>query len=173
MINLTKNFDQETYSEFQKIAHQLLLHCELLVNEKRYALTEIEFYWNTQIHPDGSVYNRIHTGNLKAGKIFVHYSGIDISLDNDFGIGGILIRGIYSIGEGIGYNGPLVCAMKLLSGILDINGTRASIHLVEKPTPLTIKIENTIRKGIGENGKKMGFDKKLYRFVIKYPKGEL
>ncbi|PZP49552.1 MAG: hypothetical protein DI598_07535 [Pseudopedobacter saltans] len=169
---LTQNFDIRTDEKFSNIAEFLLTKVELDVNDKRYALTEIEFYWKSDRHQDASVYDRKHTGKLKPGQIFVHYAGVDISLDNEYGIGGILIRGIYSLAENKSYNGPMVCAMKLLSGILDVHGTFATLKLVERETPLVVEINNTSRIGIGKNGITSGYHEKLYRFLIRYPKNK-
>lgn len=175
---LSSNFDLNTSEKFYEIA-EIILNQSLLVVGNAYRITDIEFYWMGKEHKDGSTYNRKHTEKLPTGSLFIHYSGVDIALDNECGYGGILIRGLLDINTHQMYSGPLVCSMKLLSGHIVLNGTGLSAQL--KTFKLDkIEIYQGPRKGIGENGHEGGFHERPYRFYFKpgeirkvYPKNKI
>ncbi len=157
----------ETESEFEKIAQKLFDDYEIQTHNAMYRLTEIEFYWNSSNHIDNSTYKRNHV-DPKSGDWFFHYSGVDIALKNEKtgGYGGILIRSIYDIEKKTTIKGPMVCAMKLFS---ETNAFSQSIktqiisHAFSKST-----IIKKPRIGLGKNAKENGADKLNYAFLI-YP----
>lgn len=169
MINLqVGNFNENTDKQFYEIAHQLLNKSVLKINNKRFLFTDIEFYWHSDNHPDVSTYKRIHTKeDLKSGDIFFHYSGFDICLDNDFGRGGILVRGIFSIEEEKHYIGPLVCAMKVFSAQMNISGSLIDFRIETLAESSNKTIHKTIRKNLGKNATIGDYHLKEYRFFIK------
>lgn len=118
--------------KFQDLASILLHNVVILKGNKKYKLTDIEFYFYCSTHQDIITYPR----NSKAGEWFFHSSGVDLSfesnvpmrekastgklvpcLTSDSAFGGILIRGIKHIGcfsdhqeEKYKLNGPMkVC----------------------------------------------------------------
>jgi hypothetical protein len=93
--------------EFSKIADILLQKVKIQKGDKKYLITEIEFYWYTNAHRDIITYPR----KCPAGMWYFHSSGVDISfeshvtlptdgddkrpiLDENARFGGILIRSI-------------------------------------------------------------------------------
>lgn len=118
--------------KFQNLASILLHNVVIQKGNKKYRLTDIEFYFYCPTHQDIITYPR----NSKAGEWFFHSSGVDLSfesnvpmrekastgklvpcLTSDSAFGGILIRGIKHIGcfsdhqeEKYKLNGPMkVC----------------------------------------------------------------
>ena len=98
--------------KFQHLASILLHNVVILKGNKKYKLTDIEFYFYCSTHQDIITYPR----NSKAGEWFFHSSGVDLSfesnvpmrekastgklmpcLTSDSAFGGILIRGIKHI----------------------------------------------------------------------------
>lgn len=157
--------EKETEEEFESIADRLLNDFAILTHESNYRITEIEFYWTSPSHKDGSTYNRIHV-NPEHGNWFFHYSGVDIALNNELigGFGGILIREIYCLKDNKFYKGPMVCAMKLFSNTSAFSEsikTRIIEHKFERK-----KVEKRPRKGLGQNAIQSGTDKLNYNFYI-------
>jgi len=158
--------DKENEAGFLGIAKTLFQKYAIQKEDKLYRLTEIEFYWNSQSHPDQSTYGRNHF-KPKAGEWFFHYSGVDIALDNSElnGEGGILIRGIYDVKEKKVIKGPMVCAMTLFSGFNAFEG-RINTMLLEKsfdPVP----IRSSPRKGLGKNAEVNDMHLRNYSFSIR------
>ena len=98
--------------KFQHLASILLHDVAILKGNKKYRLTDIEFYFYCPTHQDIITYPR----NSKAGEWFFHSSGVDLSFESnvpmrekastgklipcltrDSAFGGILIRGIKHI----------------------------------------------------------------------------
>ena len=156
---------RETQEEFAEIANLLLNNYAIQNHESLYRLTDIEFYWYSPKHQDESTYKRKHV-NPNHGDWFFHYSGVDIALKNDEigGFGGILIRGIYSLKEQKKYNGPMVCAMKLFSGINAFSADKMAHiinHTFKKASVLTKP-----RVNLGQNAVESGTAQLNYRFLI-------
>lgn len=157
--------EEETDSEFERIANQLLNHHAIQNHESVYRMTEIEFYWNSPQHNDDSTYKRKYV-DPKNGEWFFHYSGVDIGLKSEKfnGYGGILIRGILCIKTGKPYKGPMVCAMKLFSGtsaFFESIQTKIIKHELEKKV-----ITKTPRVGLGANAINSKTHLLEYRFTI-------
>jgi hypothetical protein len=156
------NFERQ----FESIANELFNKWVIVNKYSSFRLTDIEFYWHSKTHEDKSVYERNHV-KPKQGQWFFHYSGVDIALDNDDGYGGILIRGIRDINVNDkkgNFNGPLVCAMKLFTGMNAFEENTVPIlknHQFENK-----ELKKLERVNLGENSKEGGFNKKKYRFKI-------
>lgn len=98
---------KEIDDKFKDIADILLNKCVIKVGEKRFRMTEIEFYLFSKEHKDIIAYPRTE---MKGGEWFFHASGVDIcfkshckkngdaflyDMENEFG--GILIRSIMEV----------------------------------------------------------------------------
>ncbi len=153
----------ESEVEFQRIAEILFNNYVIENKYSSYRLTDIEFYWHSKTHEDKSVYERRHV-KPKLGQWFFHYSGVDIALDDENGYGGILIRGLREINGEKDFNGPMVCAMRLFTGMYAFGENNVPLlkyHVFEDE-----EIIKTERVNIGNNAKEGGFDKRKYRFKI-------
>jgi hypothetical protein len=160
---------EETEQEFRGIAEILFNNFAIQNKESVFRLIEIEFYWNSLSHKDKSTYERKYV-DPATGEWFFHYSGVDIALKNEEtnGYGGILIRSIYDINSNPKevFKGPMICAMKLFSGV---NAFSYDVF----PKILEYKfsreeLKQTERIGLGDNAKQNGFDKSRYRFLIRF-----
>lgn len=154
---------------FERIANDLLKNYAIETHDSIYRFTEIEFYWyDEKHHKDFSTYPRKHV-DPNNGEWFFHYSGVDIALKNENGHGGILIRGIYDLkpksGEKQYYDGPLVCNMRLFSGLNAFNSSLNIPHIIPY-NHLEVKLEQTPRKGLRENAKQNNAHLLPYRFFI-------
>lgn len=156
---------EETENEFKDIAETLFNRFAIKTKGGIYRLMEIEFYWKSPTHKDGSTYERKYV-NPQQGEWFFHYSGVDIALRNDDinGYGGILIRKVQNVETKEIFKGPMVCAMKLFSGVSAIS--KDFYPQIVKYDFSDEEVHNTERINLGENAKDGGYDKQKYRFVI-------
>ncbi|WP_111670561.1 hypothetical protein [Algoriphagus litoralis] len=157
--------DKENEAGFGQIAKTLFEEYVIQKGDKLFRLIEIEFYWNSETHPDQSTYGRNHI-RPQAGDWFFHYSGVDIALDNQElkGEGGILIRGIYDIAEKREIKGPMICAMTLFSGFNAFDGI-IQTKLIKKSFD-SFPIKAGPRKGLGKNAEVNEMHLKNYAFSI-------
>ena len=82
---------KEVEESFDRIAKSLLQEYVIVINDKEFRLTEIEFYF---FHPDHQD-NYTHVHRQKEGAWRFHNQGLDITLQgNKEQDGGILIRGL-------------------------------------------------------------------------------
>lgn len=91
--------------KFDQAADYLLRNCKISLNHRIYAVTEIEFYYFSEIHPDPYVHK--HPNQLKTGIWYFHDVGQDLTFGSDGGYGGILIRGISSLDISRYIDGPV------------------------------------------------------------------
>ena len=77
---------------FDRVADHLLGKCILTIDDRIYVLSEIEFYYYSDIHPDPYVHR--HPNQLKTGLWYFHNVGQDLTFGSEGCYGGILIRGI-------------------------------------------------------------------------------
>ncbi len=114
--------EDEIVSRFKRIADVLLKDFKIQKGERKYLITDIEFYWYTDAHRDFITYPR----NCPAGMWYFHPSGVDISFKSEISLpekgtdkrpiltpdarfGGILIRSIKPDGwEHVGKKDALV-----------------------------------------------------------------
>lgn len=138
---------------FQSIADILLNHVLIAKNERRYEITEIEFYLFSPTHPDVIAYPRIFENG---GQWFFHQSGVDLSFkSDDIVFGGILIRGICEHKAGAQpIIGPLKCVYTLWDHFDAFNPTPDSYpHIVECDDSLGKNITKLPRWITVPNGK--------------------
>lgn len=104
---------------FEEIANCLIQDYHIVCGKRTFRLAEIEFYyydksclnneWNQKTYP---------RTEKEAGKLFFHYSGVDICFPSNFGsgkFGGILIRSLYDESTKQYISGPLLCANEMLN----------------------------------------------------------
>jgi len=152
-------------TEFKAIADTLFHEYAIKTYDSIYRIIELEFYWDSEDHKDGSTYKRKYV-DPKTGEWFFHYSGVDIALKNEKtgGYGGILIRSVLDSMTNKLYKGPMVCAMRLFSGTSAFDCTIPTTIIQHSFEKRDIKLSERI--GIGQNGKINGADKHPYRFFI-------
>lgn len=158
----------EADEEFLKIAEVLLNHYVIRNHVSEYRITELEIYWTSINKVDKCVYERKHV-NPSCGQWFIHFTGVDIALKNKDGYGGVLIRSLYDLGaEEINlkhFKGPLVCAMKIFSGMNAFSANECPS--LQKKELKYEKIIRGPRKGLGKNAIESSTDKLDYNFSIK------
>ena len=167
-------------SQFQKffdeVAKYLLGNVAIVFGPEpdgtKYYLAEIEFYYKNEkakeivIKPkddkekektvESSFYSCTYKRKREAGKLFWHYSGIDIcfnSTENNYG--GILIRSLIKIVKGAQPEliaGPLRCANELMNQSV-LEGKDSIPHIIELKRDEEYTIMSTIRQGL-ETSKK-------------------
>lgn len=146
MLNL--NIDiEDIQGSFERISKDLIRNYQLVVNNKHFAFTEIEFYYfHTEKHRDFSV----HKHMLPEGNWRAHNQGLDITFaGTDKTDGGILIRGIREIGSENYTNGPRKVIFKIFESFPLIH-KRGEIRLESKTPPSTNDIKRTFRHGISK-----------------------
>ena len=156
---------EETEDEFKDIAESLFNRFAIKTKSGIYRLIEIEFYWKSPTHKDGSTYERKYV-NPQQGEWFFHYSGVDIALRNDDinGYGGILIRKVQNVETKEVFKGPMVCAMKLFSGVSAVS--KDFFPQIVEYDFSNERVYNMERINLGKNAKEGGYDNQKYRFVI-------
>lgn len=181
LLRDNRNDEQTAIEEMAK--YVLNNYC-LRTGNKRYWFTEIEFYYYTPDHRDPfSKRNPIKPQDTKfpevdSDKLFFHYSGVDISFDSDESdkmkrqYGGILIRGIKSPDDEESVNGPLKVLCHLLNTAQRLG--ESLFTLTANKSPYTAEILSTTRYDLsnhGNDGEKLKYIDKLYRFYVKGTKG--
>ncbi len=79
--------------DFKRIASDLMNRFILLSGDKRFRITEIEFYYfNERTHPDPFVHK--HRLQLETGRWYFHASGLDLTFGDGKNFGGILLRAV-------------------------------------------------------------------------------
>lgn len=111
----------EIQNKFRQIAQKIFNDYSIKCGDKTFRLAEIEFYyykkgvweseWNTTTY---------YREEKDAGKLFFHYSGVDICFQSDKNeFGGILIRSLIEVDNNGKYmalhTGPLFCANLMLN----------------------------------------------------------
>ena len=121
-----ENIKIEYQDVFSKYANKLMNEYCLKVDDKKYNLIEIEFYfYDKENHPDPYIY--CNEKQKECGEFYFHGSGMDITFGNGICYGGILIRSIMNE-EGEYINGSLILLKKLFGDEID----KPKIELIEK-----------------------------------------
>ena len=111
---------------FSEYANKLMNEYCLKVDDKKYNLIEIEFYfYDKENHPDPYIY--CNEKQKECGKFYFHGSGMDITFGNGICYGGILIRSIMNE-EDEYINGSLKLLEELFCDEID----KLKIELIEK-----------------------------------------
>jgi hypothetical protein len=161
------NEEKKIVYEFKRLADIILLKKELIVNDKTYRFTEIEFYYYSKNHKDAFT----HKHEYEAGKWRFHNQGLDITLKGKSGYGGILIRGIESNNTRF-INGPRRVMFEIMKHLNPVNQCNNTIGIkdgkyIKEEIFETIRHElnNPIQKNICDNPSK--YKNANYRFIIK------
>lgn len=104
---------------FDRVADQLLRKCLVILDDRTYLLSEIEFYYYSDIHQDPYVHR--HPNQLKTGLWYFHNVGQDLTFGRDGSYGGILIRGITSTDRSHFADGPVKTFEELFNKELAID----------------------------------------------------
>ncbi len=177
---------------FELMASELFYNCELKLKNKRYEITEIEFYINEPDYPD--VFSHSSEDQKLNGQFCFHrlgqsykegnYKGVDIAIGNQERFGGILIRALFNLDTLELIEGPsnvvseILMAFKYkkvrdLVGHIDLAITGSDLQIckrknavVTKPLHLkTPRVGLTLKRPAPEKNQ---FLVKDYRF-LKYP----
>ena len=121
-----ENIKIEYQDVFSKYANKLMNEYCLKVDDKKYNLIEIEFYfYDKENHPDPYIY--CNEKQKECGEFYFHGSGMDITFGNRICYGGILIRSIMNQ-KGEYINGSLILLEELFGDKID----KSKIELIEK-----------------------------------------
>lgn len=146
-----KLIKEEISRVYTQVATGLLNQSELIVGNHHYRFAEIEFYLNSEAHPDlfthsdplqktgGKWYFHRSGGTLKGGS----FKGVDLTFGGEDAHGGILIRSIED-SSGKLIEGPSLCVDQLLhlSGhqkLADLDETLKDHQAFDKASPLFIR----------------------------------
>lgn len=146
-LNINDENEETIYSSFKKIAKSLMNDYKIIVNDSTYRIIECEFYYKSERHNDPYVHNHIRQKESK-GEWYLHPSGLDITLGNENGAGGILIRGIVKVPKEIrkpdyheSVDGPLNVCTEIFK----------SLGSVDFSTNHRIGLVNIIQEKLGAN----------------------
>ena len=136
-----ENIKIEYQDVFSKYANKLMNEYCLKVDDKKYNLIEIEFYfYDKENHPDPYIY--CNEKQKECGEFYFHGSGMDITFGNGICYGGILIRSIMNE-EGEYINGSLILLKKLFGDKIDNSFPKIELIKIE-----LIKKEDIEKKDI-------------------------
>jgi hypothetical protein len=165
MILNLKADSQDINDDFKRIASELMNHWILKIENSHYRITEIEFYFNSNIHNDN--YTHSHELQKKTGSWYFHGSGVDITFGNENSYGGILIRALYNLDSKIFTYGPIKVVTELFSNFHSVYNNSYFFGLIEDLDNL-LKIENPIaapRVGLNKTNNPEMRDK-FYRYLV-------
>lgn len=165
MLDLNINLAQPSES-FQRIANDLMNNWHLVSGNKKYRITEIEFYYkHKKYHKDPYVHG--HKQQKTSHQWYFHGSGIDLTFGTDEFYGGILIRAIYNDEDSEYHYGPLKILTELFKNFDGIYNYDTSWGL----EPITFwhfdKEKPIAAPRVGLNPTKdPDMAKRLYRFIV-------
>lgn len=169
--SIKNNNEQAISNSFLNLADDLILNKALSVNDTLFSFIDIEIYYWHPNHQDD--YARGIKHNRPFGEFEMHQYGIDLSLGNNEqeGMGGILIRGVYDLKTGKRYSKSEVKQAIFNS----LHFGENAIRIVDKKTPWK-KIFQSKRLHLGEHANEqnktrykdapyrfLAFDDKLFR----------
>jgi len=149
--SMLSNKEQIT-SRFERVANELLRKCILTFDDRFYLLSEIEFYYYSEIHPDPYVHR--HPNQLTTGLWYFHNVGQDLTFGSNGSYGGILIRGINK-DKLIYTDGPVKTFDELFNKELSLDATH-SLHIglsIKSVIPEGQKIYSFPRVGLYPQGR--------------------
>ncbi len=152
-------------SDFLRIANELMNYWILQINNAKYRIAEIEFYYQSKSHDDK--YTHGHILQLEPGNWYFHGSGLDLTIGAENISGGILIRAIWNLESKIYTYGPLNSVTELFSNLSNVYNRDFTFGLTED-TGKTIEIETPIsapRIGLNPKTAPHMYDK-CYRFLV-------
>jgi hypothetical protein len=118
---------------FEIMAHTLLTDYQLQINNCRYRLIDIEFYYYAEnICED--IYAHKHVAQLQSGKWYFHGSGIDLTFGDGTNHGGMLIRAMAEVSPTASAENRFI--LNAIHGPLNVKTEIASrLHGAFDPTP--------------------------------------
>ena len=179
-LSAPESFVKGLEHEFEELARSLMNDFHIKKGDKRYWMTDIEFYLFHDKHRDIITYPR----RCEAGMWFFHASGVDISFKSwvDFRphtkkqiempyltkgavFGGILIRGIEPVGKaGQKANGPLKVCDELFDQINAFHTPKDFPKIVEAPSSRGVSVNPTSREGVNPDAEKKVHDILSYNY---------
>ena len=159
--------------QFDITADFILKNCMIEVDDLKYHITEIEFYYYRKpFHKDPFVHQ--HNNQLEMGVWYFHNVGQDLTFGEKGNYGGVLIRGILPEGsdpkEGI--DGPVRSYEKLFNPLLELDKKHFfGITISEQPIiSSSVKVYKFPRAGMYPKGKNNPeeFILRPYRYML-YP----
>jgi hypothetical protein len=161
--------------KFGEIASALMNDWLLQIENEKYRIAELEFYFNSDTHQDS--YAHGHSQQKSIGKWYFHGSGIDITIGSQNALGGILIRALqklpYEAQLSKGYTyGPLNILTEIFSIIPSIESHPLTFGL-KKALPGELKNEQVLacpRVGLNPDKDLHQTCNKNYRFLILWNK---
>lgn len=163
ILSIKNNNEQYISDSFLDLANDLILNKALSVNDKIFSFIDIEIYYWHPNHQDDYAKGIEH--NRPFGEFEMHQYGIDLSLGNNEqeGMGGILIQGLYDINTGVRY--PKSEVKQAIFNSLHLGEN--TIRIVDKKMPWK-KIFQSKRLHLGEHSNeqnKSRYKDALYRFL--------
>lgn len=159
--------NQMLENDFERIASEIMNDWILQVENSKYRVTEIEFYFKSDKHLDN--YTHGHELQKKIGQWYFHGSGVDITFGNDNYYGGILIRAIYKLDpDGNKYiYGPIKVVTELLSSITSVYYNTFALGLIPDKEKIIQREKPIAAPRVGLNSKNDStMHDKLYRFLV-------
>jgi hypothetical protein len=166
-MNIDLDIDNRHIEEsFDRIARELLNNRILLVNDSKFILTEIEFYYFFKNHHEDN-YTHIHSRN--SGEWRFHNQGLDITFQSSKeSDGGILLRGLNIDNDFI--NGPRKVIRKIFEYFNKVTDEN-KLQLIASKSRDT-KIIKTYRH-LPNKQKHPDFHDKYYRYLTNLEKLEI
>lgn len=154
---ITLDTHKDIDAQFAKIATGIFSRTILKVRSKSYRIMEIEFYYYSKGHPD--IFAHRDETQRKRGHWYFHkkegsYKGLDVTFGDGTYYGGILLRAIENLDNGLYTEGP----SKLVDEILRLHEHKKVRILLKDKLDLFLEIKNkahTSIKGIYK-GKRIG-----------------
>lgn len=171
--------EESILASFKNIANEIMNQYLLCIGAAYYRIVECEFYYNSTAHEDPFVHGHALQKST-IGQWYFHGSGLDITLGNGKGYGGILIRGIAEVNELLPMPdrastviGPLNVCNKIFNTIgsvmLQPNVAFGFVHKNEISSKLnlpTATVFAVTRIGLNHERDALGqFHSKPYRFI--------
>ena len=157
---------EDLHLEFEKIASELMNDWILQINNSKYRIIEIEFYFKGGRHDDN--YTHEHELQKKFGRWYFHGSGLDITFGNNNFYGGILIREIYNLDTKVKPTyGPINVVTELFSNIQTVYINKFSFGLIPDKDKIITRQTPIAAPRVGLNRtKNPSMYDKLYRFLV-------
>lgn len=143
--------------QFDKAADLILNNCKVEVDDYKYHIVEIEFYYYREgLHEDPFVHK--HDNQKEMGVWYFHNVGQDLTFGDGLNYGGILIRGLLPYGSDPHHlvDGPVRSYEKLFNAKLDLNSKHNFGLIIQDKLP-ALKSSNIYkfpRAGMFPKGKK-------------------
>lgn len=132
---------------FDRISKNLFQNYCLCTGDKRYFLTEIEFYYNRFSENKIDNFAHVHGAESPEGTWRLHGAGVDIAFKGKDYYGGILIRGMESE-DGHVIDGPWNTASLLVRNLASVWKSVPSFHFQKLDNPRATEYQKSSRVGL-------------------------